>query len=116
MQERLDFVTYGPVGRPGCGVLVSAYRGIPSACEREVTHMGTRWFAHDRAGYRVPVCAGHAYAVDDPHPLTAADRAELDARAAQLARALCGRRHEPTSQPLWTGPREARPADWVDSF
>lgn len=106
----------GPVDAPGCAVMLYGETVGPARCQGEPTHMGTRWFPHSRVGHRLAVCARHLEAVDDPHPLTAADRAELDARALAEWRGLRGLRYVRQGAPLWRGPREARPADWAESF
>ncbi|WP_339124132.1 hypothetical protein [Pseudonocardia sp. D17] len=91
-------------------------RSYPALCPDAPTHMGTRWYPHTRAGYRVAVCSAHLDTVDDPHPLTAADRAELDARALARWRGERGLSFVRMTTPLWRGPRDRRPDDWADSF
>lgn len=111
-----DWITFGAINGHGCGVMVGGILGRPEPCLGQPSHVGTHWFGYTREGYRIPVCPEHLAAVDDPHPLTAADRADLDARTIQHDLAMAGRPYLRLDAPLWHGPREARPADWAESF
>lgn len=95
---------FGPfaAGDGRCGAAADDHDGLSgfSPCHRPVVYAGTVTYPYPvPRTWRAFTCEAHRDYLDEPHPLTGADRAELDDRREQERRARAGLTYR-RSQPL----------------